>query len=144
MRKVRLGRTNLEITRWALGGIPLSTMMGGVPDITYHHSYWRLGEGEALVIESDAFPCDHWNFQLSNHWMESLDYRYDPVHTNSEIATPGPDGRIRIVVAHEDPGLPNWLRTQGHSFGAMCFRWVRPEGDPPQPGCRVTSLSELG
>jgi hypothetical protein len=29
MRKVRLGRTNLQITRWALGGIPLSTMMGG-------------------------------------------------------------------------------------------------------------------
>jgi predicted aldo/keto reductase-like oxidoreductase len=32
MNKVRLGRTNLEVTRWALGGIPLSTMMGGTTE----------------------------------------------------------------------------------------------------------------
>jgi len=29
MQKVRLGRTNLEVTRWGLGGIPLSTIMSG-------------------------------------------------------------------------------------------------------------------
>jgi len=29
MKKVRLGRTNLKVTRWSLGGIPLSTVMGG-------------------------------------------------------------------------------------------------------------------
>ena len=34
MRKVRLGRTNLEVTRWALGGIPLSMGMGGKDEET--------------------------------------------------------------------------------------------------------------
>ena len=34
MRKVRLGRTNLEVTKWGLGGIPLSTMMGGSDEET--------------------------------------------------------------------------------------------------------------
>jgi len=121
----------------------LSDQMGGVAVIVYHHSYWRLADDEALVIESDPFPCDHWNFQLSNHWMESLDYRYDRIHTNSKLALPTPDGRIRIVVAHADPGVPNWLFTQDHRFGAMCFRWVRPEGDPPTPSCRVVQLAEL-
>ncbi len=29
MRKSRLGRTNLEVSRWGLGGIALSTIMGG-------------------------------------------------------------------------------------------------------------------
>ncbi len=29
MKKIRLGRTNLEVTKWGLGGIPLSTVMGG-------------------------------------------------------------------------------------------------------------------
>ena len=29
MKKVRLGRTNIDVTRWSLGGIPLSTVMGG-------------------------------------------------------------------------------------------------------------------
>ncbi len=32
MRKARLGRTNLEVTRWGLGGIPLSTVMGGTDE----------------------------------------------------------------------------------------------------------------
>jgi len=34
VRKVRLGRTNLDISRWALGGIPLSTVMGGKDEET--------------------------------------------------------------------------------------------------------------
>ena len=32
MRKVRLGRTNIQVTRWGLGGIPLSPVMGGTTD----------------------------------------------------------------------------------------------------------------
>ncbi len=34
MRKVTLGRTGLEVTRWALGGIQLSTIMGGTTEDT--------------------------------------------------------------------------------------------------------------
>ena len=36
MRKIRLGRTNLQVTRWSLGGIPLSTIMGGKDEETIH------------------------------------------------------------------------------------------------------------
>jgi hypothetical protein len=39
MRKVRLGRTNLEVTRWALGGIPLSTVMGGKDEETINQVF---------------------------------------------------------------------------------------------------------
>ncbi len=34
MHKVRLGRTNLEVSRWSLGGIPLSMGMGGKDEET--------------------------------------------------------------------------------------------------------------
>ena len=34
MKKIRLGRTNLEVTRWGLGGIPLSTVMAGKDEET--------------------------------------------------------------------------------------------------------------
>jgi len=34
MKKIRLGRTGLEVTRWGLGGIPLSTLMGGTTEET--------------------------------------------------------------------------------------------------------------
>ncbi len=51
-------------------------------------------------------------------------------------------GSVRIVVAHEDPGLPNWIETAGHHQGTMCFRWIRAD-EHPQPQTRVVKLAEL-
>jgi hypothetical protein len=121
----------------------LSNRFGGLKDIAYYHSYWRLATDEALVIEAMPPKCDHWNFQLNNHWMESLDYRYHRIHLNSHTATANRDGSIRLIVAHRNPGQPNWIETAGHEFGTMCFRWVRPEGEPPEPRCHVVKLEEL-
>jgi hypothetical protein len=122
----------------------ISNAFGGVPTIAYYHSYWRLEPDEVLVVEATPPPCDHWNFQLNNHWMESLDYRYHRIHVNSHTAAVEDDGSIRIIVAHEDPGHPNWIETVGHDRGTMCFRWVRPEvDDPPEPRCEVMTLEEV-
>jgi hypothetical protein len=119
-----------------------STAAGGDPNIIYYHSYWRLGPKEALVIESEIPDCDGWNFQLDNHWLESLDYRYFSVHVNKHTAQYRPDGSVRIVVAHDDPGLPNWINTVGHDCGAMSFRWIRSQTHP-QPRTRVVAFDEL-
>ena len=116
----------------------LSNRMGGVPEIVYHHSAWRIEPGEMLEITAPHVPGDHWNFQLNNHWMESLDYRYHRIWLNSKTAVYEPDGSLRIYVSHTDPGHPNWIRTAGHTFGTMCFRWVRPDdSNPPAPTCTV-------
>ena len=53
----------------------VSNAAGGDSNIIYHHSHWKLGPDEALVIEVQPPECDTWNFQLNNYWMESLDYR---------------------------------------------------------------------
>ena len=115
---------------------------GGDPNIAYYHSYWRLAPGEALVIETEPPECDYWNFQLANHWLESLDYRYFPVHINNFTAKTRDDGSVRVVVAHEDPGVDNWLDTCGHGFGTMCWRWIRAK-QHPQPRTRVVKLEEV-
>ena len=114
----------------------------GDPNIKYYHSYWRLAEDEALLIETEPPSCDYWNFQLNNHWMESLDYRHFRIAINKHEASLEADGSLRIVVAHKDPGLPNWLQTAGHSFGTMCLRWVRADTHP-SPRTRVVKLTEL-
>ncbi len=121
----------------------LSSRFGGLADVAYYHSYWRLADDQALVIDANVPRCDHWNFQLDNHWMESLDYRYFHIHTNSARAVARADGAVRVVVAHRDPGVPNWIETAGHSFGTMCWRWWRPEGDPEAPRCRVVPVAEV-
>jgi hypothetical protein len=120
----------------------VSTRAGGDPSIAYHHSHWRLAPDEALVIEAVPPRCDYWNFQLDSYWMESLDYRYFNVHVNKHTAVLEADGSVRIVVAHRDPGLPNWITTAGHAEGTMCFRWVRADAHPV-PRTRVVRLADL-
>lgn len=120
----------------------ISMGAGGDPNICYYHSYWQLGPEDALVIEATPPECESWNFQLDNHWMESLDYRYYTIHVNKHTAVYEPDGSVRIVVAHEDPGVPNWINTVGHAQGTMCFRWIRAKSHP-QPRTRVVKRSEL-
>ncbi len=121
----------------------VSTAAGGDPDIAYYHSYWSIGPDEALLIEVTPPECAYWNFQLNNHWMESLDYRHFTIHLNKHTARYNRDGLVRIVVAHQDPGLENWITTAGHYCGTMCLRWVK-AASHPQPRTRVVRLEELG
>ncbi|MDX1496895.1 MAG: DUF1214 domain-containing protein [Salinisphaeraceae bacterium] len=120
----------------------VSTAAGGDPNITYYHGYWKLAADEALVIEATPPECEAWNFQLDNHWLESLDYRYFQIHVNKHTAQYRNDGSVQIVVAHSDPGLPNWINTVGHDCGAMSFRWIRAD-EKPQPQCRVVKFAEI-
>ncbi len=115
---------------------------GGVPQIAYYHGYFRLAVDEALVIETTPPDCDYWNFQLNNVWMESLDYRYFPISINKHSATLEADGTVRVIVAHQDPGLGNFVDVVGHTEGTMCWRWVR-ANEHPEPRTRVVKLAEL-
>jgi hypothetical protein len=38
---------------------------------------------------------------------------------------------VRVVIAARDPGLPNWLDTDGHREGMMIFRLSRSDSPPP-------------
>ncbi len=120
----------------------VSLQAGGDPNIAYYHSHWAVAEDEALIIEAMPPECEHWNFQLNNYWMESLDYRYHTIHTNKHLAHHEEDGSVRLVVAPEDPGLPNWIETAGHTSGTMCFRWIGAR-EHPQPRTRLVKRSEL-
>jgi hypothetical protein len=120
----------------------VSMAAGGDPNICYYHSYWELAADEALVIEVTPPECSSWNFQLNNHWMESLDYRYFRISLNKHTAAYAPDGSVRIVIAHENPGLDNWIDTAGHERGTMCFRWIGAV-DHPQPQTHVQKASAL-
>jgi hypothetical protein len=114
----------------------LSTASGGDPRIAYYHGYWRLDPGEVLIIEVTPPTCAYWNFQLDNHWMESLDYRYHRVWLNNHDAKLEDDGSLRIIVAHDDPGHANWIDTTGLRRGTMCLRWVHADAHP-EPRTRV-------
>jgi hypothetical protein len=117
-------------------------LVGGDPNVRIWLGLWALAPDEALLIEATPPRCDYWNFQLGNIWAESLDYRFRRVHVNSHGARLRPDGSFRLIVAHEDPGDPNWIDTAGHERGTMCVRWVRADSHP-EPRTRVVELASL-
>ena len=130
-----VGGASLLFARWAndfkkhINQLPRfdpekSSAAGGDERIIYYHSYWRLEPDEALLIEVLPPPCEAWNFQLNNHWMESLDYRYYTICINKHNAVYLSDGSIRLVVSHRDPGLPNWIETAHHREGTMCLSLI--------------------
>lgn len=118
-------------------------MAGGDPSIYYFHSQWKLADDEALVIEAKRIPeCQTWNFQLDNWWMESLDYFNHRIHVNKHTAEYEADGSVRVIVAHTDPGLPNWIDTASHNDGTMCWRWIGAE-EHPGVDTKVVKFSDL-
>jgi len=151
-----VGGASLLFARWAndfkkhVNKLPLfdpekSNAAGGDETIIYYHSYWRIEADEALIIEVLPPDCDAWNFQLNNHWMESLDYRYHNICINKNSARYEADGTVRLVVSYQDPGHGNWIETANHREGTMCWRWYRIHkgAQAVEPSCRLVKLNEL-
>jgi hypothetical protein len=104
--------------------------------------YFKLAEDEALLIEVTVPKAKYWSFDLGNFWMESLDYANRQTSLNGHQARLDSDGVFRAVIAHRDPGIPNWLDTVGHGEGAMIYRWNFADA-APIPETRVVKFSEI-
>jgi hypothetical protein len=113
------------------------------PQIKWHQAYYDLADDEALVVEATPPACDYWMIALHNHWMETLDYVHHQATLNCHSAQLEPDGSVRFIVAHRDPGLPNWLDTAGHNRGTVGVRWVGPDVIDVLPSTRIVKTSQL-
>jgi len=123
-----------------------SEMQGGAvytePGIHYQRGAWHLDPGQALVIEGQPVAARHRSVLLYSRFLNSLDYRNRQVSlAGSRFVTEA--SRFRIVIAAEDPGLPNWLDTEGRPFGLFVIRWLQPASIPPLPIARVVPIADL-
>jgi hypothetical protein len=91
---------------------------------------WRLAPDEALIVEFESYD-GFWMFTNMGTFWNSMDYLYRPVsYAPSRTAVDG-DGRVRLVMTHEDPGYHNWLDTQGFEEGYLTYRNVQSRVLPP-------------
>jgi Protein of unknown function (DUF1254) len=110
------------------------------PDVMYSFTWWRLAEGEALLIEFTPPETRYWGLQLCDRWFQCFPNRRTSL--NDQHIEFEADGSVRIAISERDPGIPNWLETSGHRIGTLFFRWLN--ADPiVQPTCRVVPLAEL-
>lgn len=95
-------------------------------DNVYRSARWELGPDDALVI-TGRFPRSRFaNVVLFNNHMQTLPYDRRLVSLNRVQTTYEPDGSFRMVLAHRDPGVANWLDTRGLPHGTMFWRFLLP------------------
>lgn len=113
-----------HFNRFELGDQSFFQAAGGDPNICYIYAYWELAGDEVMQIRSIVPDCDYWNIQLTNIWMESLDYRFHPVHLNKAAAELDEDGHLTVHISHRPLKMKNNLVTTGHDKGLLLLRWV--------------------
>ena len=114
---------------------------GGQATNVYAGGVYELAPDETLVIEvTIPVPPAYSGFHLSNLWGESLDFANHQSSLNDFQVEVDPDGVRRYVVAHRDPGIPNWLDTTGLPEGFLAFRWTYGELPDRLPQTKVTKV----
>jgi hypothetical protein len=122
---------------------PPNTPPGGAPSIAYGGGCWDLAPEEALVIEHDVPDAHYWNWSIHHlHWFDSGAWDQRTTSCNGHQAEADDDGKVRVVVAHADPGVPNWLDTEGQPLGMAVYRYVGAR-TKPQPTARVVPIASV-
>jgi hypothetical protein len=122
---------------------PPGTPKGGAPNIAYGAGWWELGADEALVITTERPDADYWGFTVHHRFrLDSGDFASRSTSINMTQAFVDDDGAIRIVVAAGDPGVPNWIDTEGRAEGMLVYRSVDTR-TRPVPDAAVVPLSDV-
>ncbi len=107
-----------------------SSYAGGIAGLHYGNAYFVLEADEAQIIECDVPDARYWHFMLHDNSFVSLDYVHHQTSLNGHQTHVGSDGKVRLVIAHRDPGVPNWLDTCGHRTGMIQYRWLWAKNAP--------------
>ena len=124
-------KTWLQFPQWFYLNIPVNTMVaprltpGGLATQYSSAGHFELRPDQALVITIPVSDAPYLGFQLGSMWYISLDYINHQTSLNNTQAQADPDGKVRIVVADQNPGVTNWVETLGHRRGFLQFRWQR-------------------
>lgn len=110
----------------------------------YQMAYYELGEGEQLLVDLDPPDTIYWNLTSATIWHESRRSLTDPVSLTSSEVSLEADGRVRFVLARDDPGHPNWIKTFGHSRGFLILRIVGLGSHPLPTVTRIVAPGGAG
>ena len=105
--------------------------------------FYVLGPDQALVMAGRFPECKFANVCLWNRYIQSYDYNNRRISLNRAQTKLEADGRYRLVIAHEDPGVPNWIDTEGRPFGMVYWRFLLPMGEVETPSAEVVDLATL-
>ena len=116
---------------------------GGLSLQSYWPAVFELAEGEALILETDMPARRHyWNIQMNDPYFNAVEIVYRFSSINEATARFSADGKLRCVVANQDPGVPNWLDAGGFTEGTVYGRWYDCDSHP-MPTLKRVQLAEV-
>lgn len=132
--------------------LALSTVTNDVFDVSgtmpviavqaYSHGLIDIGPDEAWIAECEVpAGLQYWAVQLMDFAYNTLEFPFRHCSFNSDFGMIDSDGKLRIVVCDEDPGVLNWLDKQGYGKVQFRGRWFG--SAHPTIRTKVVPLREL-
>lgn len=124
-----------------------SSTLGTLVTQTSAFGHFRLADGEALVITLRTGGAGYFVVPVTDPWLVSGDPIRRQTSLNNKQALPHADGSYTFVVSATDPGIHNWLDTEGRHEGTIMVRWqdlpAQVAGEGAGVAVKVVRLADL-
>lgn len=121
--------------------------VGAMRNQVYVMGRFDLNPGEAFVVDVGDGGAEYFTVPLSNIWGTTLDIVDRTGSLNKAQSTPNADGSYTYVIAPTDPGVANWIDSDGLNEGILTLRMAEFGGAGPKEDLgargRVVKLDDL-
>lgn len=115
----------------------------GLKGQAYGMGAYRCEPDEAVLLALAPPRCRMWSVSLADLFWQSLEIATRQTSLNGTQAVADADGVVRIVLAHRDPGVWNWLDAGGHRRGTLALRYLMPDTIPTMT-CETVPFADVG
>ncbi|MBJ7338375.1 hypothetical protein [Mycolicibacterium sp.] len=121
--------------------------VGAMRNQVYVMGRFELNPGEAFVVDVGDGGAEYFTVPLSNVWGTTLDIVDRTGSLNKAQSVANEDGTYTYVISARDPGVANWIDSDGLHEGILTLRMAEfgPEGPKEDLGARgrVVRLDDL-
>lgn len=119
---------------------------GGLVSQRAVSSYAVLEDDEAIVMTMYPSDASYYSVVACSYWWLSIDFPNHTSSMNNGQVVKNEDGTVTFVVAPRDPGVHNWVDTDGQNHVVLTSRAqglsAKPEREPTLE-TRIVKASEL-
>ena len=96
------------------------------------YSSFDIADDEALVYTTTLGGANYFILPVYNQWFITTDYINTTQTLNNAQSIANADGSYTYVIAKQDPGVYNWINTDGLNRGYLNPRWQGLSGNAIQ------------
>lgn len=121
--------------------------VGAMRNQVYVMGRFDLAPDEAFVVDVSDGGAEYFTVPLSNIWGTTLELVDRTGSLNKAQSTANADGTYTYVISAVDPGVQNWIDSDGLNEGILTLRMAEFGTDGPKPDLgahgRVVKLDDL-